>query len=184
MTRAPRAGPRLLGRREALAAAGGCLALLYQRSLAAATQVGAGAAAGTGKRYAKDALSSGLVEVAALHQGRGRVAIKLFRFDGATWPAHFMVYELPPGASEGVHAHYLDNRNQQGSFDEYYYILGGQGRMVIDGEPVEVVAGDHVHTPLEVAHGIENTHASEPLRVFLTFIQRGSEPAPFPPSRP
>jgi hypothetical protein len=39
-----------------------------------------------------------------------------------------------------------------------------------------VAKGEHVHTPLDVAHGIENTHPTENLRVFLTFIKRGNEP--------
>jgi mannose-6-phosphate isomerase-like protein (cupin superfamily) len=47
--------------------------------------------------------------------------------------------------------------------------------MEIDGKIVAVAKGDHVHTPLEVAHGVENTHPTENLRVFLTFIKRGNE---------
>jgi quercetin dioxygenase-like cupin family protein len=71
------------------------------------------------------------------------------------------------------------DRNKQGSFDEYYYIISGQGQMEIDGQVVAVAKGDHVHTPLEVAHGVEDTHPTENLRVFLTFIKRGSEPSPW-----
>jgi quercetin dioxygenase-like cupin family protein len=46
--------------------------------------------------------------------------------------------------------------------------------MRIDGKDVPVAAGDHVHTPLDVAHGIGNTHREEHLKVFLTFITRTS----------
>ena len=59
---------------------------------------------------------------------------KWFRFDGAAAPANFMIYDLPPGTSEGVHTHFLDDRNKEGSFDEYYYIISGTGQMEIDGE--------------------------------------------------
>jgi len=44
--------------------------------------------------------------------------------------------------------------------------------MEIDGEIVPVNAGDHVHCPLGVAHGIRNSHKAHNLRVFLTFITR------------
>ena len=125
-----------------------------------------------------------MVEITGIHQGKGTGRARLFRFDGASAPAYFLIYDLPPGASEGVHVHYLDNHNKEGSFDEYYYFMSGQGQMEIDGEIVPVAKGDHVHTPLEVAHGVENTHASENLRVFLTFIQRGDEPRPITGRRP
>jgi len=109
-----------------------------------------------------------------LHGGKKAVDLYRFSFAKAAHPARFVVYELPPGASEGVHVHHLDNRNGEGAFDEYYYIVSGEGVMEIDGKAVAVRAGDHVHTPLDVAHGIENTNATETLKVFLTFIGRGA----------
>lgn len=163
-----------ISRREALAATGLCFAMLSQKALAATDTPPA--AGGTPKTtYTKDSEANGMIEVTAIHEGKGKGKIKFFRFDGAPAPAHFIIYDLPPGASEGVHVHYLDNRNQEGSFDEYYYFISGQGQMEIDGKIVTVAQGDHVHTPLEVAHGVENTHATENLRVFLTFIRRGNE---------
>ena len=111
-------------------------------------------------------------------RAKARSKVKFLPFDGAPAPAHFIIYELPPGTSEGVHTHFLDDRNRQGSFDEYYYIISGQRQMEIDGEIVAVARGDHVHAPLEVAHGVENTHPTESLRVFLTLIKRGDEPSP------
>ena len=160
-----------ISRRAAFAAAGVCFAMLSQRALAATGE----AAKPT---FTKDREADGMVEITGIHEGKGKGKAKFFRFAGAPFPAHFMVYDLPPGASEGVHVHFLDDRNKEGSFDEYYYIISGQGQMEIDGTIVPVAKGDHVHTPLEVAHGIENTHATEDLRVFLTFIKRGNEPAP------
>jgi mannose-6-phosphate isomerase-like protein (cupin superfamily) len=174
-------GPSL-SRRGALAAGGVCLAMLSQKLFAAmATQQ---ASSGCGSlvinlkaTFSKERESDGMAVITGIHRGKGTGRARLFRFDGASAPAWFMIYELPPGASEGVHVHYLDDRNKEGSFDEYYYIMSGQGQMEIDGEIVAVAQGDHVHTPLEVSHGIENTHPTENLRVFLTFIQRGNEPS-------
>lgn len=171
-------GSSTLSRRGALAAAGACFAMLNDKALAA-MDAPAGDGARTKPVFAKDSDATGVIEITGIHQGKGTGKSKVFRFGAASAPSapsYMLIYDLPPGASEGVHTHFLDNRNQEGSFDEYYYILGGQGQMEIDGEIVPVVKGDHVHTPLEVAHGIENTHATENLRVFLTYIRRGNEP--------
>lgn len=130
----------------------------------------------SGGVFGKDSDTEGVVSYTGIHAGKGTVQIKMFPFDGAPAPTNFLIYELPPGASEGTHSHFLDNRNEQGSYDEYYYIISGSGQMEINGEIVPVFKGDHVHTPLEVAHGIENTDPTEHLRVFLTFIKRGNEP--------
>ena len=154
-----------IGRRTVVTAAGACFAMLSQKALAAEQ---------TPKTsYAKDSEANGMVEITGIHAGKGKGKIKFFRFDGTPAPAHFIIYDLPPGASEGVHVHFLDDRNKEGSFDEYYYIVSGRGQMEIDDEIVAVAQGDHIHTPLEVAHGIENTHPTDNLRVFLTFIKRG-----------
>ena len=166
----------MLSRRSALGAAGTCFAMLSQQALASMQMVPGASEPRRAKSkavFTKEVEADGMVEVAGIHQGKGTGKARLFRFAGESSPAYFMIYELPPGASEGVHVHFLDNRNNEGSFDEYYFIMSGQGQMEIDGEIVAVTKGDHVHTPLEVAHGVENTHPSEPLRVFLTFIQRG-----------
>jgi hypothetical protein len=164
-----------LSRRDAIAVTGACFAMLSERASAtggAAVTCNA-VPAGKGKPvYAKEVEADGMVALPSLHQGKGKAKIRYFPFDGAPAPAHFILYDLPPGASEGVHTHFLDDRNKEGAFDEYYYIISGQGQMEIDGENVPVKQGDHVHTPLDVAHGIENTHATEDLRVFLTFIKR------------
>lgn len=172
-------GPTL-SRRSAIAAGGVCFAMLSQKAFAAMAAEqgsGRGSLANAKATFSKEIESDGMAEITGIHHGKGTGRARLFRFDGASAPAYFMIYDLPPGASEGVHVHYLDDRNKQGSFDEYYYIMSGQGQMEIDGEIVAVAQGDHVHTPLEVSHGVENTHPTENLRVFLTFIQRGNEPS-------
>jgi oxalate decarboxylase/phosphoglucose isomerase-like protein (cupin superfamily) len=183
--------PPKISRRSTFAAAGICFAMLSHKAFAAMGTEAAGAASAAANpkaTFTKDSEAQGMVEITGIHEGKGKGNIKVFQFDGAPFPAHFIIYDLPPGASEGVHAHFLDDRNEQGSFDEYYYIISGQGQMEIDGEVVAIAKGDHMHTPLEVAHGVENTHPTENLRVFLTFIKRGNEPsemrraAPAPPA--
>ena len=177
-----------LSRRSALAAAGACFAMLSQKALAAMGTESASAAASIAVNpkatFTKDSEANGMIEITGIHAGKGTGKAKFFGFDGAPAPAHFIIYDLPPGASEGVHVHFLDDRNQQGSFDEYYYFISGQGQMEIDGAVVAVAKGDHIHTPLEVAHGVENTHPTENLRVFLTFIKRGNEPSQMQRSAP
>ena len=106
-----------------------------------------------------------------VHGGDGVISVRFFDFAGASAPARFLVYDIPPGASEGVHTHSLGDE-ADGAFEEFYYVVEGLGEMQIDGQAVPVQAGDHVHTPLGVAHGIANTMAEGRLRVFLTFIAR------------
>ena len=186
MKRNARPSQLKLSRRSAIGATGVCFAMLSQTIRAWSTDsAGADSPGATRKAtFTKDTEATGMVEISGIHEGKGSVNTKFFRFDGAPWPAHFMIYDLPPGASEGVHTHYLDDHNRQGSFDEYYYIVSGHGQMEIDGEIIPVATGDHIHTPLEVAHGVENTHPSDNLRVFLTFIKRGDETTPVPGSKP
>lgn len=170
-----------LSRRGAIAATGLCFAMFSQRALAAEgmkpSKSLAPPATGLRPTFTKDD-EADMREIKGIHQGKGTGKAKWFRFANTPWPAHFMIYDLPPGASEGVHTHFLDDHNKEGAFDEYYYIISGQGQMEIDGQVVPVKMGDHVHTPLEVSHGVENTHATENLRVFLTFIQRAGQPYP------
>lgn len=106
-----------------------------------------------------------------VHEGDGTISVRYFGFDQAPAPAHFVIYDMPPGSSEGVHTHHLGD-TVLGPYDEYYYVIQGEGEMEIDGKVVGIEAGDHVHTPLGVAHGVRNTMQDRNLRIFLTFISR------------
>jgi len=116
-----------------------------------------------------------------VHEGKGEIDVKFFTFknesnkmDGLSWPsspALLIIYTIPPGASEGVHTH-LPGDSKEGSFDEFYYIVQGSGVMEIDGEKIDVNAGDHVFTPNGIPHGIENTSQIDDLKVFLTAVSR------------
>ena len=122
-------------------------------------------------QFLKDVEQDGMRSYERVHEGKGSTGVKLFRFDRAPAPANFLVYDFPPGASEGVHVHRWGNC-KLGSYDEFYYIVSGAGQMEIDGRAVPVKSGDHVFTPLDVFHGIENTSTTDNLKVFLTYIER------------
>jgi len=106
-----------------------------------------------------------------LYGGKGQVGTRHFPFDGAPFPAHFVVYDIPPGAGEGAHVHGPADP-ATGFYDEYYYVVSDQGRMEIDGEVVEIGEGDLVHAPLGVRHGVENLSSDQHLKIFLTYIRR------------
>lgn len=104
-----------------------------------------------------------------LYGGDGTISARYFRFDQSPDPANFVVFDIPPGASEGVHTHPETGAN---AFDEYYYVMDGEGEMTIDKDTVPIRAGDHIHAPLGVAHGVRNSLADKSLRIFLTYIRR------------
>ena len=114
---------------------------------------------------------SDCVEDKQVHGGKKTIRVSRYRFSDQPKPAIFYTYCIPPGASEGVHVH-----PPEGNIDEYYFIMSGTGQMEIDKAFVQVKAGDHIHTPMGTCHGIENTHPTESLRVFLTAVARPKKP--------
>ncbi len=147
------------------------LSLFGIGGLAMATAAAAAKIQDKAPTYSKDAEAAGMKHYAKVHDGKGSLGVAFFPFGGAPAPAAFLIYDIPPGGSEGVHVHRL-NDVKLGSFDEYYYIISGKGQMEIDGQIVPVAAGDHIHTPLDVHHGIENTYSDQNLKIFLTYIKR------------
>lgn len=125
----------------------------------------------SGSKVRLEASAKSFQTFQAVHEGLGSIDVSLFDFGGAAAPANFLVYDIPPGASEGVHLHNLTDP-KLGPYDEFYYIIAGHGRMTIDGEAVIVGSGDQVHAPLDSWRGIENIDAKEPLKIFLTYIDR------------
>lgn len=121
--------------------------------------------------FEKDSERPGMQPFENIHEGVGTIGVKMFRFGTAPSGVNFLIYDMPPGASEGTHVHRL-NDESLGSFDEYYYIVSGSGVMEIDRQIVQVAQGDHIFTPLDVHHGIENTSKSDNLKVFLTYVER------------
>jgi mannose-6-phosphate isomerase-like protein (cupin superfamily) len=163
---------RRISRRKLLAAGGvlSCTAIDgFLRSHALALEPPASGASPGGFQIDSAAVGS---RARRMHGGKRTIDVKFFFEPGRpAEPALFLQYDIPPGASEGVHTHAVGHAD--GPWDEFYYIVSGSGQMSVGGRDVPVKAGDNVHTPLGVAHGIENTSRDELLRVFLVAISRG-----------
>lgn len=104
-----------------------------------------------------------------LYGGDGTISARYFRFDQTPAPANFVIFDIPPGASEGVHTHPHTGPN---AYDEYYYVIDGEGEMTIGSDCVAIGTGDHIHAPLGVTHGVRNSAHDKSLRIFLTYILR------------
>ena len=110
--------------------------------------------------------------ITAMRGGPGSVSVRHFRFDEKGAPARFLIYEIPPGAAEGVHTHYADDRNGTGAYEEFYYVISGTGIMTLGTETFHVQAGDYVHAPLNIARGMANADPKQTLKVHLTVVLR------------
>lgn len=108
-------------------------------------------------------------DLSNLYGGDGTISARYFRFDQTPAPANFVIFDMPPGASEGVHTHPHTGPN---AYDEYYYVIDGEGEMTIGADCVAIRSGDHIHAPLGVAHGVRNSAQDKSLRIFLTYILR------------
>jgi mannose-6-phosphate isomerase-like protein (cupin superfamily) len=106
-----------------------------------------------------------------VHGGNGEIAVKYFAFDGAAEPALLLIYDIPPGASEGLHTHARGDE-VEGSYDEFYYVLEGSGTLQVGDEFHAVRAGDHVYVPNGLARGVENADPSTRLRIYLIAMRR------------
>jgi len=72
---------------------------------------------------------------------------------------------IPPGASCGEHVH--------AHTEEIYYILEGSATMRINGDSLQVTAGDLITTPIGVQHGIAN-HTAQDMVLFVVEVFPGS----------
>jgi quercetin dioxygenase-like cupin family protein len=114
-----------------------------------------------------------LREWPSMYGAPGPVGVAYYDFGAAPAPAAFVVFDLPPGTGEGVHTHRIGDA-PPGPFDEYYYVIAGQGEMTVEGEPVALHAGDMLRIPPGIAHGLRNTSGEQSLRVFLCFISKAA----------
>jgi oxalate decarboxylase/phosphoglucose isomerase-like protein (cupin superfamily) len=123
-------------------------------------------------RYQLQRDAEDLVRYESLHGGKGHVDIKfVFRSERVAEPALILVYNIPPGASEGMHSHEAGD-DELGPVDEFYYVIEGRGEMQLAAEHLPVSAGDHVFAPAGVSHGIVNT-SDTLLKVYLVAMMRG-----------
>ena len=105
--------------------------------------------------------TEGVVEIKAVHEGEGSIRSRRFFQGVSSLPVSVAVWELEPGVSEGRHTHSGD-----GSLEEMYYFLAGEGTMWVEDRDVGVSAGDVVLVPAGANHGFRNT-GSSPLKLVL-----------------
>jgi len=115
--------------------------------------------------------TGGLGEIRNLVGGTGtarwKQLINGMHLAGAWGPVEFV--ELAPGASCGEHLH--------AEREEIYYILDGAAVMQVNGQPVEVTAGDLITCPIGTVHGIGvPDNAQRPMRFFVVEIFPNSGP--------
>lgn len=104
--------------------------------------------------------------------GPGSVTVRHFGFEGKAAPARFLILEIPPGAAEGAHTHYADDRNSIGAYDEFYYVISGHGFATVGDKTSAVTTGDYWHAPLNLPRGIANADTTDPLKIHLTVVLR------------
>jgi mannose-6-phosphate isomerase-like protein (cupin superfamily) len=84
------------------------------------------------------------------HEGVGQIHVRRL-FDAEDFETSMMFVEhveMPPGTSIGIHKH--------GDDEEFYFILSGSGRMVVDGQEYRVKSGDLVLNRRGGSHGLLN----------------------------
>jgi mannose-6-phosphate isomerase-like protein (cupin superfamily) len=90
---------------------------------------------------------------------------------------------FPPGSGAGTHAHPRS--------DELFFIVGGTGRVVVEGEAVQVGPGDLVYvSPGEQHTIVVDDDSTEPLVLFAVVAPNfgndavfATEPTPVPGAR-
>ena len=99
------------------------------------------------------------------HDGIGTVGLVMF-FKDADFATNvrFMNYMiLPAGTSIGIHQH--------GNDEEFYIILEGKGRMIVDGETKDVEAGDVIVNKPYGSHGLEN-NSDQAMRLLVIEVYK------------
>jgi quercetin dioxygenase-like cupin family protein len=94
----------------------------------------------------------------------GRMA---FKATGAQTGGSFAQFEAidPRGAATPMHVHHNE--------DESFYVLEGEVRLLVDGERIDLVAGDYAFAPRGTAHAY--VVVSERARMLTTLTPAGLE---------
>ena len=87
-----------------------------------------------------------------LHAGSDLAQIQWYFLDRSRLPVAVQMWELPPGGSEGMHAH-----TEERPLEELYLVVEGAARMRVDGESFDLKAGDAVLAPAGSEHDFRNT---------------------------
>ena len=96
-----------------------------------------------------------------IHEGNGFIKRRSLFEKVSQLPIRIEVWELEEGVSEGDHTHEDD-----GSLEEMYYFLSGEGEMTVDGKSIEVSTNDSVLVPPGIDHGIRNI-GKTPLKMIV-----------------
>lgn len=100
----------------------------------------------------------------SFHGGTGEICVEWHGFDNLRLPVAVQTWSLPPGASEGMHAH--DPAAEP--LEELYVVLAGTGRMHVGDAVHDIGPGDCVVAPSGTAHDLANTGDGE-LRVLVVW---------------
>lgn len=73
--------------------------------------------------------------------------------------AQLVVMAIPRDESIGEEVH---------TVDQILYVIDGEGKAIVDGEPAGIEKGDVVFVPAGVRHDIQNT-GDEPLKLFTMY---------------
>lgn len=99
------------------------------------------------------------------HEGAGAVGAARVMERAGPGVAFVDLVVVPAGSSIGDHTH--------GTADEeVYVIISGSGTMAVDGQHVDVAAGDVVVNRPGGRHGLDNT-GDEPLRLVVVDVALG-----------
>lgn len=101
------------------------------------------------------------VDAKAFHGGSGYINRERI-FPNHKFPFHMNIWELEPGASEGMHKH----NEPLHKFRELYYFLEGEGEVGLDNETIKVSKGDSMLINPETDRGIRNV-GSDILKVMI-----------------
>jgi len=87
-----------------------------------------------------------------LHDGTDVTRIQWYFLDRSQLPVAVQLWELPPGGTEGMHAHPADE-----PLEELYVVVEGSAEMRVDQETYQLGAGDAVLAPVGSQHDLRNT---------------------------
>lgn len=108
-----------------------------------------------------------------LHGGTDLTRIQWHFFGRSQLPVAVQTWELPPGGTEGMHAHPPEE-----PLEELYLVVDGSAVMRVDGQTFEMGPGDSVLAPVGSEHDLRNSGAST-LKVVVVW----GRPAPVDWSR-
>ena len=96
-----------------------------------------------------------------LHDGSAPARIQWHFFERSQLPVAVQTWELPPGGSEGAHAHPPED-----PLEELYLVIEGTAVMHLDGERFELGPGDALLAPVGSEHDLHNP-GHTPLKVVV-----------------